>query len=33
MKIKCENNLSFPDARKQYTGQIYASAVKSGNKS
>ena len=34
MKIKCENNLSFPDARKQYeqlhTGQTYASAVKPG---
>ena len=34
LKIKCENNLSFPDARKQYehfyTGQTYASAVKSG---
>ena len=33
-KIKCENNLSFPDARKQYeqfyTGQTYASAVKPG---
>ena len=31
---KCENNLSFPDARKQYeqfyTGQTYASAVKPG---
>ena len=34
LKIKCENNLSFPDARKQYeqfyTGQTYASAVKQG---
>ena len=34
LKIKCENNLSFPDARKQYeqfyTGQTYASAVKPG---
>ena len=32
--VKCENNLSFPDARKQYeqfyTGQTYASAVKPG---
>ena len=30
LKIKCENNLSFPDARKKYeqfyTGQTYASA-------
>ena len=35
LKIKCENNLSFPEARKQYeqfyTGQTYASAVKPGN--
>ena len=34
LKIKYENNLSFPDARKQYeqfyTGQTYASAVKPG---
>ena len=34
LKIKCENNLSFPDAPKQYeqfyTGQTYASAVKPG---
>ena len=34
LKIKCENNLSFPEARKQYeqfyTGQPYASAVKPG---
>ena len=34
LKIKCENNLSFPKARKQYeqfyTGQTYASAVKPG---
>ena len=34
LKIKCVNNLSFPDARKQYeqfyTGQTYASAVKPG---
>ena len=34
LKIKCENNLSFPDARKQYeqfyTSQTYASAVKPG---
>ena len=34
IKIKCENNLSFPEARKQYkqfyTGQTYASAVKPG---
>ena len=34
LKIKCENNLSFPDARKQYeqfyTGQTYASAIKPG---
>ena len=34
IKIKCENNLSFPEARKQYeqfyTGQPYASAVKPG---
>ena len=34
LKIECENNLSFPDARKQYeqfyTGQTYASAVKPG---
>ena len=34
LKIKCKNNLSFPDARKQYkqfyTGQTYASAVKPG---
>ena len=34
LKIKCENNLSFPEARKQYkqfyTGQTYASAVKQG---
>ena len=34
IKIKCENYLSFPDARKQYeqfyTGQTYASAVKPG---
>ena len=34
LKIKCENNLSFPDARKQYeqfyTGQTYASTVKPG---
>ena len=33
-QIKCENNLSFPDACKQYeqfyTGQTYASAVKPG---
>ena len=32
LKIKCENNISFPDARKQYKqfykGQPYASAVK-----
>ena len=32
LKIKCENNLSFPEARKQYeqfnTGQTNASAVK-----
>ena len=32
LKIKCENNIAFPDARKQYkqfyTGQPYASAVK-----
>ena len=32
LKIKCENNISFPDALKQYeqfyTGQTYASAVK-----
>ena len=34
LKIKCEKNLSFPDARKQYeqfyTGQTYANAVKPG---
>ena len=34
LKIKCENNLLFPDACKQYwqfyTGQTYASAVKPG---
>ena len=34
LKIKCENNLSFPEARKKYeqfyTGQTYASAVKPG---
>ena len=34
LKIKCENNLSLPEARKQYeqfyTGQTYASAVKPG---
>ena len=34
LKLKCENNLSFPKARKQYeqfyTGQTYASAVKPG---
>ena len=34
LKIKCENNLSFPDGREQYeqfyTGQTYASAVKPG---
>ena len=34
LKIKCENNLSFPEARKQYeqfyTGQTYASDVKPG---
>ena len=34
LKIKCENNLTFPEARKQYeqfyTGQNYASAVKPG---
>ena len=34
LKIKCENNLSFPVARKQYeqfyTGQTYASALKPG---
>ena len=34
IKIKCENNLSFPEARKQYeqfyTGQTYARAVKPG---
>ena len=34
LKIKCENNLSFLEARKQYkqfyTGQTYASAVKPG---
>ena len=34
LKIKCENFLSFSDARKQYkqfyTGQTYMSAVKSG---
>ena len=32
LKIKCENNISFPNACKQYelfyTGQTYASAVK-----
>ena len=32
LKIKCENNLSFPEAHKQYeqfyAGQTYASAVK-----
>ena len=31
---KCENNIQFPDARKQceqfYTGQTYTSAVKAG---
>ena len=35
MKIKCESNLSFPEARKKYeqfyTGQTYSSAVKPGN--
>ena len=34
LKIKCENNISFPDPRKLYTqfytGQTYASAVKPG---
>ena len=34
LKINCESNLSFPEARKQYeqcyTGQTYASAVKPG---
>ena len=34
IKIKCENNSSFPEARKQYeqfyTGQTYAGAVKPG---
>ena len=34
LKIKCENNLSFPEARKEYeqfyTGQTYASAIKPG---
>ena len=34
LKIKCENNLSFPEAGKQYeqfyTGQTYASDVKPG---
>ena len=34
LKIKCENNLSFPEARKQYEqiyiGQTYTSAVKLG---
>ena len=34
LKIKCENNLSFLEARKQYeqfyTGQTYANAVKPG---
>ena len=34
LKIKCENNISFPEARRQYeqfhTGQTYASAVKQG---
>ena len=34
LKIKCENNLPFPEARKQYeqfyTGQTYASTVKPG---
>ena len=34
LKIKCENNLSFPEARKPYkqfyTGQTYASAIKPG---
>ena len=34
LKIKCENNLSFPEAGEQneqfYTGQTYASAVKPG---
>ena len=34
IKIKCENNLSFPDARKQneqfYTGPTYASAANPG---
>ena len=34
LKIKCENNLSFPEACKQYeqfyTGQTYVSAVKPG---
>ena len=34
LKIKFENNLSFPEVHKQYeqfyTGQTYASAVKSG---
>ena len=39
LKIKCENNISFPKTRQQYgqfcTGQTYASAVKpgTGNKS
>ena len=35
LKIKCEKNLSYPEARKQYeqfyTGQTYASAVKPGS--
>ena len=34
LKIKCENNLSFPEARKQfeqfYQARTYASAVKPG---
>ena len=34
LKIECENNISFPDARKQYeqfyTDKTYASAVKPG---
>ena len=37
LKIKCENNISFPDAREQheqfYTDQTYASAVKPSNSS
>ena len=34
LKVKCEKQLSFPDAHKQYeqfiTGQTYASAIKTG---